>query len=81
MDYMNPNNMPPMVSPAAAPNVMPNVMPHVSVFENKNITENIYMYPHTKPAVHHPRTDVAIILVLFILLVIILRGFHYHVKC
>lgn len=75
MDYMSPNNMPPVVSPASTPNAMPNMMPHVNV---ANVTENIYMYPYAKPAVQHVRSDLAFILVLFILLVIVSRGFHHH---
>jgi hypothetical protein len=82
MDYMHANNMPPVVSPIAnnpMPN-MPHMMPHVNVFENKNVTENIYLFPYSKPAapVHHGHYDMTFILVLFILLVIVLRGFHHH---
>lgn len=84
MDYMNANNMPPVVSPAAsnmAPNMMPNMMPHVNVFDidQKNVTENIYLYPYAKPRPVY--SDTGIILVLFILLVIISRGVGYIGKC
>jgi hypothetical protein len=72
--------MPPVVSPAAS-NMAPNMMPHVNVFdiEQKNVTENIYMYPYAKPKPVY--NDTAIILVLFILLVIISRGVGFIGKC
>lgn len=75
MDYMNANNMPPVISPAAnaAPNMMPNMMPNVTV------TENIYLYPYSKPRPVY--SDSALILVLFILLVIISRGVGLIGKC
>jgi hypothetical protein len=79
MDYMNVNNMPPVVSPAAnaAPNAMPNMMPNM--MPNVTVTENIYMFPYAKPKPVY--SDTGIVLVLFILLVIISRGVGFIGKC
>lgn len=93
--HTGPNMMPNVMPAYTMPNAMPNVMPaaYTPPVAPKPIHHNIHLhaiqqtavvYPkpvhHVKPVAVAPYNNVGSILVLFILLIIITRGFFHH-KC